>query len=62
MLQLFHPQMAAVAQPPLLELEVDAGQLPPCLADSDQLLERREVLGMKYGGSTEEAGTSFAKR
>lgn len=55
--------MVAVVQPPLLELEVGAGQLPPCLADSDQLLkERREVLGMKYGESTEEAGTSFAER
>lgn len=33
--------MAAVAQPLLLELEAAAGQLPPCLADSDQLLEKR---------------------
>ena len=32
--------MAAVSQLPSLELEVGAGQLPPCLADSDRLLSQ----------------------
>lgn len=53
--------MAAIVQPPLLELEEGAGQLLPCLDDSDQLLEER-IWGMKYSGNIGKAGTNFVKR